>query len=69
MKIEGNYLLIDANGWDYDIPLNELTTEKGLEGWLCHMDEKTWFKSGMAKYMVALCEHQFGYKFNGKFSY
>lgn len=69
MKFEGNYLLINTNGWDYDIPANDLKTVSGLEKWLCHMNEKVWFKESMCRYMISLCEHKFGYKFTGKLYY
>lgn len=69
MKIEGNYLLINTNGWDYEIPTKELETVDGLEKWLFHITEKSWFKESMARYMISLCEHKFGYKFNGKVYY
>jgi hypothetical protein len=69
MKIDGKYLVMQTNGWDYDIPLKDLATVEGLEKWLMHMTEKTWFDNYMATQMIAICERQFNYKFNGKTEY
>lgn len=70
MKIDGNYLVITTdNKHEYDIPMGQLSTVKGLENWLCHMDEKNWWNKAKANHMIEICENHFGYKFNGKTSY
>ncbi len=70
IKIDDTHLVVKTDtGWDYEIMLNQLNTVSGLEQWLCHMTQKTWFTMLMAKEMVKMCENHFNYKFNGKYRY
>jgi hypothetical protein len=70
MHIDGNHLIIENDlGDDYEILLKLLETPSGLESWLCHMTEKSWFSMEMAKEMKRICENHFGYEFNGRYSY
>jgi hypothetical protein len=69
MHVDGEYLIFVINGWDYDIPMRDLETEKGLEGWLKHMNEKVWFKEKHQNNMIKICEEKFNYKFTGKTHY
>lgn len=43
VRIEDGYVILnDGHMWDYDIPMKDLRTLHGLEGWITHLSEKTW---------------------------
>lgn len=70
IRIDKDHLVVKNDlDQDYEINLKLLNTPSGLEHWLCHMTEKTWFSMVMAKEMVNVCENRFNYEFNGKYQY
>lgn len=70
VRILGGYIEIktDRDYW-YDITMQSLSSVKGLEDWLCHLNEKKWFNQDRQNALVKLCENKFGYIFNGKYRY
>ena len=63
IKIERDYLVIDNNEWEYNIKLKQLETIDGLNKWIYHMEEKSWWNKSMTKEMISLCENKFGYNY------
>jgi hypothetical protein len=69
MRIDGKYLILRSGNWDYEIPLADLKTPEGLEKWVCHMTEKTWFSLRDAQRMIGMCQERFGYEYTGRLTY
>lgn len=54
-RVEDGFMILnDGQMWDYDIPMRELLTRHGLNAWVLHLSEKTWFSRRMLDEMCDL---------------
>jgi hypothetical protein len=62
IRLDGDYIVIDYGGYDYDIHKDRVNSQAKLLDWVLHLSEKRWMNCSRLHYFAELAAETNGFK-------